>query len=442
LFLIFFGLLALVPSEGQGKVALQPAGGNVASRHLAGEWRLLPELSQRLTGAPTGGPDLVAITSDPSVLDSLPPQIEVILKPSPVYMAGTLTFAKARFVFLLTEQEGSQRLLCFQSGTSGSGALSIFFDVIPAKEPQNDLLFLGGDKDGQPFFAYERVSLPKTSGLSEATRTLLLDALANTYSPSLEKLTECPDWQGAVDLLIEEVRSDPNGPHNNHCIVLQHMVTRHLAEIRLDVEPLLAVLQSRSWTNQQKTADVLAEAVRRPDLFKGNEKKTIRSLIPLTGSQRGPVVKPALQVLHALAGMNTPQRDPLGWARWFYSRFGEKIDLSGSVYELVAVIASENSPDGTTHFKLEEQRLKDKVELRSRIQAFISRARTAGLRPRFVALVPTPVTSTETQDKAIRDAQPIRDVLGTLGIEEITLAPEGTTFYPPFEAGFPARPVS
>jgi hypothetical protein len=398
LYSIPLGLFLVLAADLWG-ITLQADSGNVASRHLAGEWRLQAELSQRLTGQRTGAPDLVSIVADPSVLGSLPPQVGALLKSSPVYLAGTITFAKARYSFLLTDQDGSQRLLCFQAqaGASTSGALSILLDVLPAKEPQNDLLFLGGERDGQPIFAYERVALPKTVRLSEETRVLLLDALSNTFSQSLERLAERPDWQAAVDLLVEEIHNDPNGQHNNHCIALDTLISRHLAKVQLDIEPLLVALASQSWNNQQKVAIVLASAVRRPDLFKGKEKETIRSMIPLTASQRGPVVEPALKVLHALTGEQALQRDPLAWAQWFESHFGTKIDLHGAVYELVDVVATERSPDGALRFRVEGKRLKGKEELRDQFQELISRARAAGLRPRFVALVPTPVTSSETQ---------------------------------------------
>ncbi|HEY0554530.1 MAG TPA: hypothetical protein VGG20_09700 [Thermoanaerobaculia bacterium] len=432
--------LFLLLAAGSWGIALQKDGGNSASRHLAGEWHLHAELSQRLTGQRTGAPDLVSITADPSVLESLPPQIDALRRSSPVYLAGTLTFGKTRFTFLLTDQEGSQRLILFPPGSSGSGAFSILFDVIPAQEPLNDILFLGSETDGQPIFAYERVALPKTSQLSEQTRALLLDALTNNYSPALKSLPERPDWQAVIDLLVEEMRNDPSGLHNYRSIVLHSLISRHLAEARLNVKPLLAVVASQSWTNQQKTSIVLADAVRRPDLFKGEEKETIRAMIPLTASQRGPVVEPALQVLHALTGEKDLQRDPLAWARWFEAHYGDKIDLRGSVYELVDVIAIETSSNGALSFRADGKHVQDKEKLRAQIQGFISRARAVGLRPRLVALVPTPITSIETGNQASREARPVQEILGSLGIEEYTVTPDDTVFYPPFEPGFPPKP--
>lgn len=413
--------------------------GNAASQHLAGEWRLVPDLSERLTGHRSGAPERISISSDSSVLVSLPPPVKALLKTTPAYLAGTLTFSSARFSYVLTVQEGSLRLLCFQPGLP-SVVTSILFDVIPATEPQNDLLFLGGEKDGQPYFAYERVALPKTTELSDETRSLLLDALSHTYSEALSKLPERPDWQGVVDLLTEEMREDPNGQHNNRCLVLSSILARHLREARLDVEPLLAVLKSHSWTNQQKVADILAEAVRRPELFNGREKEAIRAVIPLTASQRGPVVEPALRVLHAVTGAGALERDPRAWAGWFESRFGEKLDLRGSVYERVTVLSSERSTAGALTFRMDGKPVQDESALRSQLKTFLGVSQAAGLRPSFVVLIPTPVTSSETQDKALRDAQPIRDVLRSLEHEEMTLAPAGTVFYPPFEPGFPAQP--
>lgn len=435
---LFLACLFLTLAGNLWGISLQ--GGNAASKHLAGEWRLLPDLSERLSGQRSGAPDRVSISSDPSVLSSLPAPVEALLGANPAYLAGVLTFSGARFSYVLTLRDGSLRLLCFQPGASSSGVISILFDVIPAKEPQNDLLFLGGEKADQPYFAYERVALSNTAQLSDETRGLLLDALSHSYSEALSKLPERPDWQSVVDLLTEEMRRDPSGQHNNRCIVLGSILARHLKEAHLDVEPLLAVLKSHSWTNQQKTADVLAEAVRRPDIFKGREKETIRAVIPLTASQRGAVVAPALQVLHALTGVVILEREPQAWARWFESCFGEKLDLRDSVYERVTVLSNERSPAGALSFRMDGKPVKDQPALRRRLEDFVAQSEAAGLRPSFVVLIPTPITSSETRDQAYRDAQPVRDVLHSLGREEMTLTPVGTIFYPPFEPGFPSTP--
>jgi hypothetical protein len=426
-------------SPARGAITLCQACENVASHRLAGSWKLVSDLTERLTPTSAGAPERVSLTSDPSVLGTLPPEVTSAIGASQVFQAGTLQFANSTFSFLVTERAGNLSLLCFHPRTQSSSSrpITILFTIVPAKESRNDLLFLGGETDAQPFYAYERAERASIPTLSSETRDLLQKALAYSYpaqlDESLRKLPERPDWQDVTDTLVDALRSDPNSVHNNRLIVLRAIVTRHLAEVRIELAPLLKVLASPRWTNQQKTVDLLEALAQRPALFSGMERPLVRALIPLTTSQRGPVVNPTLDLLHQLTGKKDLQRDPKAWAHWYTVTYGEALDLSDAVYERVSVISRETTATGLAGYVLNGKRVGSLDALSSSVQAEILRAQSAGLRPSFAILVSYDITSAETQDAAMRESAPILKVLERLGVHEYTVTPAKTRFYPPFE---------
>ncbi len=439
--ILVFALCSLpIPQSCLASVVLQTGSGNLVSRHLAGEWRLADSLSRLLTGSGGGAPSQVSIQEDPSVLTALSPKIEEALAGNPVFIAGTLRFEASRFGFLLTEKAGSPVLICFRQGQQRANARPtlVLLALVPAKDSANDLLFLGGETDVEPFFAYERAE--RQANLSPETERLLNTALSKTYSKELtEALTELPkrsDWQGVVDTLLAAVRRKPTALHNNSLIVLQEIVGAHLQEARVDLDPLIATLGSEEWTNQQKAALLLAKMTEQVSLFKGKEQPVIRALIPLTASQRGPVVEPALLALHRLTDQSNLQRDPEAWARWFEATYHEPVKLVGAVYEMVNVIGIEGREGNSRRYRLSGH-LYRLAELRDHLQTAVNKARLAGLRPSFVLLVSVPTTTAETQAAGLAEAEPVRAILDSLGFQDLTLAPKDTRFYRPFRPGYP-----
>ena len=259
---------------------------------------------------------MVSITSDVSEIAELPPEVESAIGASQIFLAGALQFADTRFSFLVTERAGNPILLCFRPSAKSSSIhpIAIHFSLIPAMEARNDLLFLGGETETQPFYAYERAEEQVSSPLSPATQALILQALNNSYSPQLdEALRRLPgqsDWQAAVDFLLEALRNDPNGINNNRLIVLQAIVAKISMSCVSTSPPC-----SRSWPasagrTSSKTVDLLEALAPRPELFDGVKGPLVRAFIPLVTSQRGLVVNPALNLLHKLTGEADFTRPP------------------------------------------------------------------------------------------------------------------------------------
>lgn len=433
-------VLCSLSNPGRCFSSVASSAGNLVSRHLAGEWRLSGSLSTRLTGSGGGAPSQVSIQDDPSALGTISPTVERALAGSPIFLAGSLQFEAGRFSFLLAEKDGTPVLICFPQGQEGARPIIVLIALVPAKDKVNDLLFLGGETETQPFFAYERAEKLAGPHLTAETERLLdiaLDgSISKQFSQALEELPKRPDWQKVVDTLIEAIRRDPNALHNNRLIVLLAIVSAHLHEARVDLDPLIAALGTERWTNQQKTADLLAKMAENKALFKSKEQPVIRALIPLTASQRGLVTEPALLTLHRLTGNSSLQRDPEGWARWFEAKYHETIRLVGTVYELVTVIGTEEGEAGARRYRI-GNRLYRLEEIQKPLQAAIDEARQAGLRPSFAFLVTEPITSAETEAAGVAEAGSARTILERLGIQDLLLVPKDARFYEPFKPGYP-----
>jgi hypothetical protein len=433
-------VLCSLSNPGRCFASVASSAGNLVSRHLAGEWHLASALSTRLTGSGGGAPDQVSIQEDPSTLGNIPPAVENAVAGSPIFLAGSLQFEASRFSFLLAEKDGTPVLICFPQGQEGVRPIIVLLALVPAKDKVNDLLFLGGETETQPFFAYERAEKQAGPHLTAETGRLLDIALGGSISKelsqALEELPKRPDWQSVVNTLLEDIRRDPAALHNNRLITLRAIVSAHLQEVRVDLDPLIAALGTERWTNQQKTADLLAKMAEHKALFKNKEQPVIRALIPLTSSQRGLVTEPALLALHRLAGSSSLQREPEAWARWFEAKYHDTIRLEGTVYELVTVIGTEEGDAGTRRYRI-GSRLYSLGDIQKPLQAAIEEARQAGLRPSFAFLVTEPITSAETEAAGVAEAEPARTILERLGIQDLLLVPKDARFYEPFKPGYP-----
>lgn len=428
-------VLFLIPAAGEATVTVREGLDSPAQQRLAGEWRLVPRLTERLTGSSQGGPEQVTISATPSVTGELPGPVMAALQERPVDLAGTLTFGRQKFLFLLTEKNGSQRLLCYSA--SGSVLLWLHFAVVPASQSANDLLFLGGETATSPFFAYERAY---SSTLSADTKVLLQQAtdLGGKTDEALSELAESMEWQGIIEVLVEEIRRDPQGQHNNRLIALGRVLGRHLKDVRLDLDPLIPLLASQTWTNQQKTAEVLAIASGRPDLLAGREKALVRALIPLTTSQRGPVVQPALTALRALTGQTQLARNPVGWVEWFKETYGEEISLTGAVYETLGIIRARSAGEGGAPlYSLNGSSFVPVADFVDNARGFVEDARRLGVQASFVSIVPFEMNSASTRNEAFQQIVPVQEALARLGISNLTVAPASNDFYPLFEGGLP-----
>jgi len=139
---------------------------NVVAASLAGKWRPNVELTKRLTGrtGPENPPgeyiefETVEFASDDSVAAKVPAGYENSLKDKTVYMSGVMTLRGARFPFILIAKSGNPHVVYFRPRDNEpmGDALSFNVCLAPAKDRKNDLLFIGGDFNDQPFSAFER----------------------------------------------------------------------------------------------------------------------------------------------------------------------------------------------------------------------------------------------------------------------------------------------
>jgi hypothetical protein len=139
---------------------------NVVSSRLAGNWTIEADLNQRLTGEAVvkGGENSmqrVTFHAHDSVFDRLPEKYEEFLvkEKSAVFMAGWMIFGEQKCPFFLVQQKGNPHILFFLKEGQDVFGNGESFNVMMAvaKDTKNDLLFIGGDFNNQPFNAYKRV---------------------------------------------------------------------------------------------------------------------------------------------------------------------------------------------------------------------------------------------------------------------------------------------
>ncbi len=150
--------MALIAVDG---LRVAPDAQNVVSSRLEGEWVKHVDLSARLWGnEQTPSTEPLVFRSDPSVASKVPEQYQAFIGEGQVFMAGTMTKRGTEHPFLLIQLHGNPYVLYFREsdGDPFGDAESFNLVVAPAKATANDLLFIGGDFNNQPFTAYERKS--------------------------------------------------------------------------------------------------------------------------------------------------------------------------------------------------------------------------------------------------------------------------------------------
>lgn len=132
---------------------------NVVASRLEGEWIADPSISARLWADNVKRKERFAFRSDPRVADALPERYREMFAEHPAYMAGTMTRLGREHPFVLLSIHGNPHLLWFR-GKDGDpfGDLESFnLFVARAERWEDDVLFVGGDFNNQPFLAYQRV---------------------------------------------------------------------------------------------------------------------------------------------------------------------------------------------------------------------------------------------------------------------------------------------
>ncbi len=144
-----------------GDLQVEPDKGNVVASRLEGSWQVHESLTQRLTGNPKARPSKLSFTSDPSIAESVPAEYATAFneKHMKVYLAGEAEIDGTKCPFVLTQVSGNPHVLVWfeRDGNPFGNGESFNLMIAVASDTQDDLLFVGGDFNNQPFSAFERV---------------------------------------------------------------------------------------------------------------------------------------------------------------------------------------------------------------------------------------------------------------------------------------------
>lgn len=194
-------------------------------------------------------------------------------------------------------------------------------------------------------------------------------------------------------------------------------------------------MQRHHWTSQQKAAQALAVALK-PASWKGREEEIYRALIPLLTSQRSRVFNAALSCLRKVSGQKMgPDAD--AWKAWFEKTFtGKKLDLSGSVYEWMAVI----KPQGKG-YTVGGEAVAGAAALQDKLQKLAGEAKAKNLAFAAVIQIPDQMMNRIAQTNNFGPVQEAMTVVAKV-TGGCTVSPESDVFRAVYRAGVPSVPTS
>jgi hypothetical protein len=131
---------------------------NVVASKLEGTWQANAELWKRLNGNDKPEKAIISFKSDPTVAAKIPIKYVQFLD-GPIFMAGVMRRDERENHFVITTFNGNTHLFYFRprGGDPLGDAESFNLFIGVARDSKNDLLFIGGDFNNQPFSAWERV---------------------------------------------------------------------------------------------------------------------------------------------------------------------------------------------------------------------------------------------------------------------------------------------
>jgi hypothetical protein len=271
--------------------------------------------------------------------------------------------------------------------------------------------------------------------LTSETSVLMERALSGDPDTGLDAIQKAmkyipgrPDWQPALNSLVDQIRNDPDGDNNNRCLIVESILREHTDDAFMDLRPLIPVLKTPDAFNQQKAAQVVEAVISRDDLVKQVEKELIQALILLTTSQRERVVRPALEALQSLTGQQSIGRNPEEWVKYFFSRFHEKIDLSNAVYELLVIVSL---PDDDSGFIVDGKRIRDDELLKEEILAVKIEAERKNLQISLVVITDQDSIDFDSMIPDLLDRiKFLEPAVKAAGIKSVTFAPRTEKYYP------------
>jgi hypothetical protein len=215
-------LLASLPLRSQSGLKVEPDPENVVASRLVGRWRVDAELTKRLGGR--GVVEDVEFRRDDAVVDKIPAPIAAKLKEYRIYLAGIMVLKGKPQPFVLVQMKGNPHVVWFRErgGDPMGDAESMNVMLARAAQLNDDLLFIGGDFNNQPFTAYGRGKAPEGVGkdtspegtlkaaLTDIARLLTAQSykeLIQTYAEPKE-LEKIEKEQGGIDRLASQFGGD------------------------------------------------------------------------------------------------------------------------------------------------------------------------------------------------------------------------------------------
>lgn len=147
--------VSLIASSVSAAFQVEADKENVVSSRLAGTWQPHGELTSQLSGHARG---TISFESDPNVAGSIPAKYEKFFQGKRIFMAGRMIRSDGKYPFVLIEHRGNPHVVYFRERDADplGDAESFNLVIAVAKDSMNDLLFIGGDFNNQPFGAYKR----------------------------------------------------------------------------------------------------------------------------------------------------------------------------------------------------------------------------------------------------------------------------------------------
>lgn len=148
-------VLLIVTSTSAAELKVAPDKDNVVASRLEGRWKVNAGISTRL-GRNRGG--ILEFNANHKVVAKIPQKYNEFLADRTIYMAGTMIRDETAHGFILIQHKGNPHVVYFRErdGDPFGDAESFNVMLAVAEDTANDLLFVGGDFNNQPFTAYER----------------------------------------------------------------------------------------------------------------------------------------------------------------------------------------------------------------------------------------------------------------------------------------------
>jgi hypothetical protein len=141
---------------------VRPDPNQVCASRLAGAWELDTPLTERLGAMPMM--ERIEFTPDEGVLAQIPAELTEYIAKERIWQAGMVRYTERGEEHLgpyaLITFTGNSMAVIYRSRDGGAldDGESCILTVVPARDTAQDLLFVGGDKNNEPFRAYHRVA--------------------------------------------------------------------------------------------------------------------------------------------------------------------------------------------------------------------------------------------------------------------------------------------